>query len=139
MTNSQCQIANGDADHLPLTLDAMAQGKRPRARDIMADVGKRLRWAREVVADSQASLCRDLGGLDPTAWNRWERGNRYPDPIALIRFCDTFGLTMDYLYRGDLRGVREDVAFRLAAYHPELVDRAHPVEARRAKAAARVA
>ncbi len=117
----------------------MAQGKRPRARDIRAELGKRLRWAREVVAESQARLCRDLGGVDATAWNRWERGTRYPDPVVLVRFCDVFGLTMDYLYRGDLRGVREDVAFRLAAYHPELVDAARPAEARRAKAAARVA
>ena len=117
----------------------MAQGKRPRARDIMADVGKRLRWAREVVADSQAALCRDLGGLDATAWNRWEKGNRYPDPIAMVRFCDAFGITMDYLYRGELRGVREDVAFRLAAYHPELVERERPAEAHRAGEGVRAA
>lgn len=114
----------------------MAQGKRPRARDIMADLGARLRWAREVVAESQAQLCRDLGGVDATAWNRWERGTRYPDPVVLVRLCDVFGLTMDYLYRGDLRGVREDVAIRLAACHPELVEREHPAEARRARARA---
>lgn len=111
----------------------MAQGKQKRASEIMAELGTRLRWAREVIAESQSDMCRLLGGVNGSTWNRWEKGTRYPDPVVMVRVCNDFGLTIDYLYRGDLRGVREDVAIRLAAYHPELVDAIHPAAARRAK------
>ena len=53
----------------------------------------------------------------------------------MARYCDLFGLTMDYLYRGRLKGIREDVQLRLAAYHPELVDQ-DPELSRPAKAKA---
>lgn len=117
----------------------MAQGKRARTSDILKDLGKRLRWAREIIADNQVHMCGLMGGIETSTWNRWERGHRYPDPVAMVRLCDHFGLTMDYLYRGDLRGVREDVAFRLAAYHPEFVERIPPAEARRAGEGVRAA
>lgn len=88
----------------------------------MGDVGRRLRWSREIVAESQADVCRLLGLEDTTTWNKWEKGTRYPDVVVMARYCDLFGLTMDYLYRGRLKGIREDVQLRLAAHHPELVD-----------------
>lgn len=99
----------------------------------MEDVGRRLRWSREIVAESQADVCRLLGLEDTTTWNKWEKGTRYPDVAVMARYCDLFGLTMDYLYRGRLKGIREDVQLRLAAHHPELVDQ-DPELSRPAKA-----
>lgn len=118
---------------------SIAQGKQPRTQTMRDKLGDRLRWAREIVAESQSDICRRLDGIDTSTWNRWEKGTRYPDPVVMVKLCDLFGLTMDYLYRGDLRGVREDVALRPAAYHPKLGEDGLPAAARRAAAGERAA
>ena len=117
----------------------MAQGKRHRAEKITEHLGVRLRWAREAENKTQADMCRLLDDMDPSTWNRWEHGSRYPDPVVMVRLCERFGLTMDYLYRGKLAGVREDMALRLAARHPELVEDQLPAVARRVGARERAA
>ena len=93
-----------------------------------AMVGRNLRWVREIVSPSMSDCARMLG-VEVGTWSLWELGKRYPDPAAMVRFCTSTGVTMDFLYRSDLRGVAEDAQIRLAAYHPELVppmDKPHP-------------
>lgn len=82
-------------------------------------VGRNLRWVREIVADNITG-CARMMGVDPGTWHMWETGKRYPDIEVMTRFCQEIGITLDYLYRSDLRGVREDVQCRLAAAHREL-------------------
>jgi transcriptional regulator with XRE-family HTH domain len=98
----------------------------PRASDIKDDVGRRLRAARSIVYDS-SNLCARALGLPHQTWRNYEKGERYPDPFHLVRFCDATGFTLDFIYRGRLRGIAEDVQIRLAADYPELVDEAPDV------------
>lgn len=94
--------------------------KRQRASDIKATVGRNLRWARELVDDNRSRLAAGFG-QHHTIWQKWEEGRNYPDPARMVEFCDTYGFTMDWLYRSSLDGVDEALKRRLIALHPELV------------------
>lgn len=101
-------------------------------------VGERLQWAREIAADSQTAGAKVLG-CDQSTMSAYENGNRLVPLRVALNACAQWGLTLDYLYRGSLSSdVRQDMAVRLAAAHPELVD-APAVQDRRAKAKDRVA
>ena len=63
-------------------------------------------------------------GIPKNTWRGWEKGEKYPDPAQLVRFCDDHGFTTDFIYRGRFRGIDEDVQIRLAAEYPGLVDEA---------------
>lgn len=102
-------------------------------------VGRRLLWVREEVADSQTQAAR-LIGVDQSTFSGYENGDRLIPAHVAMRMCDAWGITLDYLYAGKLGSeVRQDVAVRLAAAHPELVEGVHQVVGRRAKEAAPVA
>jgi transcriptional regulator with XRE-family HTH domain len=100
--------------------------KQARASDIRPDIGRRLKAARAVVYPSAAACARALQ-VPKNTWQNYESAVRYPDPFHLVRFCDATGFTMDFIYRGHLRGIAEDVQIRLAAEHPGLVDAAPDV------------
>jgi transcriptional regulator with XRE-family HTH domain len=70
----------------------------------LRETGKRLARAREALDLSQVEICRAIG-IGETTWNNWEKGKRRPDPIALVRFANTYGITLDYIYRGDTQGL----------------------------------
>jgi transcriptional regulator with XRE-family HTH domain len=59
----------------------------------------RLIATREALNLSQRELC-SLTGIDPPQYNNWEHGSR-PGIDAAFTLCDTFGLTLDWIYRGD--------------------------------------
>jgi hypothetical protein len=105
---------------------ARAMANKPRAVDIKADVARRLKAARSIVFDS-GNKCADVLEVPHNTWNHYEKGDRYPDPYHLVRFCDKTGFTTDFIYRGHFRGIAEDVQIRLAAEFPELVDEAQDV------------
>lgn len=65
--------------------------------------------------------------LHVNTWRGWEKGEKYPDPFHLVRFCDETGFTTDFIYRGRFYGIEEDVQIRLAAEFPALVDEAPDV------------
>lgn len=100
----------------------MSHQPSPVAADMKKQIGGRLRQARSIVCDSASQCARSLG-IPPNTWLNYEAGERYPDPYHVVRFCDTYGLTTDFIYRGRLRGVAPEVMVRLAAEYPELVDR----------------
>ncbi len=68
-------------------------------------VGHRLRAAREILArQSQQDLATNMG-IGRSALNNYENGYRFPDPIFLGQFCDQYGCTADWLYRGVALGL----------------------------------
>lgn len=86
----------------------------------MLDVGQRLKWVREIVEPNQAE-CARIMSTEQSTWNKYEAGTRKQDPYKMVEFCNRFRVTLDYLYRGVLAGVHEDLSLQLAARHPELV------------------
>jgi hypothetical protein len=106
------------------TLSAMPA--KARAVDLKPDVGRRLRAARSILYASSDACARDFQ-IPVNTWRNYETGERYPDPWHLNRFCDETGFTTDFIYRGRMRGIKEDVQIRLAAEYPALVDEAPDV------------
>mgnify|MGYP001231039883 CR=1 FL=1 len=65
-------------------------------------VGARLALFRDVVlGKSQSDMARHYE-FAANRWNQYENGERLADIYTMIRFCDDFGATLDWLYRGDL-------------------------------------
>jgi transcriptional regulator with XRE-family HTH domain len=86
-------------------------------------VGRRLLWARELVAESQTHGGKLLGTTQSTM-GQYERGDRLLPPDKAMAACRAFGVSMDYLYLGRIGGhMRRDIEIRLVAGHPELLAR----------------
>lgn len=76
------------------------------------EVGRRLRIAIEAVAPSLAEVCRELD-ISPSKLGNWLRGDNYPEMPWIIRFCDRYGVTTDWIFRGVVSGASSDVAAAL--------------------------
>lgn len=61
----------------------------------MSVLGKRIRTAREMLGLSQTGAAEKLG-ISNVVLNRYEQGERRPDPEMLKLIGDTFGVSIDY-------------------------------------------
>lgn len=82
------------------------------AHEYKIEVGCRLRMAIEALNLSYAQVARELDE-SPSKLGNWMRGTNFPDPWFVRRFCDRYGVTTDWLYRGQVPGVASDVAAAL--------------------------
>ncbi len=78
-----------------------------------AIVGANLRRAIEAIGITPAQAAR-VAGVSPSRLGNWMRGANYPDPLALLRLRARFGVTLDYIYAGDLAGLPRALADRVA-------------------------
>ena len=78
----------------------------------LEDIGRRISAARDALDLSQVEVCRNIG-VGETTWNNWEHGKRKPDPIAMVRFANAYGVTLDWIYRGDLAGLPGRILTRI--------------------------
>ena len=92
-------------------LRAMAKTARARlnASNHKEFVGTQLAIARTSLGFSQAALARKYD-MKPNKLNQWERGLYYPEPWFMKQFCDDFGFTMDWFFRGMKAGVSAERA-----------------------------
>lgn len=67
-------------------------------------ISHRLRATRESLGKSQAEICRDID-CQPNRWNQYETGERRITLEIADRLCRRFGLTLDWIYRGDPSGL----------------------------------
>jgi transcriptional regulator with XRE-family HTH domain len=83
----------------------------PRSRhdDDLIQIGTRLKAARLALGLSQKDLY-DAIGVKAAAWNHWETGKRMPDPMAMAELYRLHGITMEWVYLGDPRGLPFSVA-----------------------------
>lgn len=74
------------------------------ARDASSavEIGKRLRLVREALKMSQTALCR-LVDINPQAWNNAETGDNLLTVPNAVKLCRVTGVTMDWIYRGQIR------------------------------------
>ena len=66
------------------------------------EIGKRLRLIREALKLSQAALCR-LAEISPQAWNNAETGDNLLTIPSAVKLCRITGVTLDWIYRGQVR------------------------------------
>lgn len=66
---------------------------------VNSEMADRLRRTREAFGLKQAAWCR-LVGIEPQAWNNYERGIRRISIDEAIKVCQATGVSMDWIYRG---------------------------------------
>jgi transcriptional regulator with XRE-family HTH domain len=67
-------------------------------------IGKRLRAFRETTGLSQKEFAAGAG-IQDTTYNQYEQGKSQPKVEYAYALCDTYGLTLDWIYSGDLSGL----------------------------------
>lgn len=80
----------------------------------------RLAQLRSVLNGNQASVAR-LIGCGTNTWNRYEKGVRDIDVYALAEFCKVFGVSGDFVLKGDLYSLPKEVIAQLVRAYPEVV------------------
>jgi transcriptional regulator with XRE-family HTH domain len=56
------------------------------------------------LGDSQVRFAKRTG-ISPQAINNWVKGRSSPSLAQAIKICQRTGVTLDYLYRGDVSGL----------------------------------
>lgn len=88
-------------------------------------VGRRLRWVLEIIetgdrALTQTALARRYN-ISQSTLNKWLAGTRLAAPDRLADFCRDFGVSLDWIYGGQLGGgLLRELELHLVARHPEL-------------------
>lgn len=83
-------------------------------------IGRNLQRARMLIDENRSRIAEDFG-VTHAAWWKWEAGERYPDVATMVRFCERWRFTMDFLYRGVLAGLDERLRNKLYRAYPELL------------------
>lgn len=87
-----------------------------RAKELL-EIGDRLRAVREALELSQTDISRAIG-VRANTYNQWENGKRLIDPLVASRLCDQFGVTMDWIYRGNMSSLPQHLAAKLVRVDP---------------------
>lgn len=88
--------------------------------DLRAEIGLRLRWARELFYPSQTEFARVMG-VTPSTINKIENGERALNVVNIISAANKLRCGTEYLLTGDVRGVDRDLRRLLIRQHPELL------------------
>lgn len=72
----------------------------------------RLAFGPELGRVSQSAFA-DYVGVGLTTWNNYEKMGVRPDIDAARKIVAKFGVTLDWIYEGDLRGLRLELVERL--------------------------
>lgn len=83
--------------------------KDAERRDAIAD---RLRATRCALGLSQAELCQ-MAEIAPNTYNQWEKGRQGISVVGAIKLCNTFHLSLDWIFRGDISTLPFDLATKL--------------------------
>lgn len=74
------------------------------ARPPWEEEGKRLKLLREALGLSQVALCA-MTGITPSAWNNAETGDNRIGLNNALKLCQTFGASLDWIYRAKMDGL----------------------------------
>jgi transcriptional regulator with XRE-family HTH domain len=75
----------------------------------VADVAFRLRMTREAIGLEQGEFA-DRAGIARNAYNQYEQALRIPRLDIAVKICETYGLTLDWIFRGELSGLPFNMA-----------------------------
>jgi transcriptional regulator with XRE-family HTH domain len=79
-----------------------------------AAIGRRLRLTRQVFGLKQIEFAK-RANVDKTAYNQFENGVHKPSMQSAMALCDAYHLTLGWIYRGDMRGLRHETAVVILA------------------------
>jgi DNA-binding XRE family transcriptional regulator len=82
----------------------------PDARELVfmyEEIGRRLKRIREHYSDLNQKAWAEKHGFNVTQYNNWEKGVRRIPVEAAEKLCDTYGLTLDFIYRDRRDGLSE--------------------------------
>ena len=82
-------------------------------REHLESVAQNLERAIEALGLTRTEAAASMG-ISLQKLGNWLRPDNYPDPYLLTVFCDRYGVTADFIYRGVVSGLRKDVADDLA-------------------------
>lgn len=71
-----------------------------RMADTLKSLALRLKTTREALDLSAADLCRQID-CKPNRWSQYEGGERKITLEVANALCDEFGLSLDWIYRGN--------------------------------------
>lgn len=77
-------------------------------------VGARLALTRRVFGAQQQEFA-ERAAINASAYNQYERGKRLISISHAHKLCDTYDLTLDWIYRGDPSGLRYQTADAIKA------------------------
>ncbi len=75
-------------------------------------VGQRLVASRLALGLKAVDICKTIN-VQQNTYSQWESGDRLIGPSDSIRLCDRFGLTLDWIYQGDMAGLPHSLATKL--------------------------
>jgi transcriptional regulator with XRE-family HTH domain len=73
-------------------------------------VGKRLILTRRALGFEKQKEFAERAGIAASAYNQWETGTKFPGVRSALLLCNEYGLTLDWIYRGDPSGLPYHVA-----------------------------
>jgi transcriptional regulator with XRE-family HTH domain len=76
------------------------------------DLALRLLRTRTALGLSQAEFCRQIG-VKKNVYNPFERGRRQITVEVATMICERFGLSLDWIYRGDVSRLPAELFQRL--------------------------
>lgn len=81
--------------------------KAPQEAKEFLDVADRLVAIRRAFSDLSQKAWAEKHGFNQTQYNNWEKGTRRITVDCAERLADTYGLTLDFIYRGRRDGLSE--------------------------------
>ena len=77
-------------------------------------IGERLMLTRNVFGMTQTEFGKGAG-IKKSTYNQYENGKERPSLDEAIKLCEKYGLTLDWIYRGDTRGLGPDLCAAIEA------------------------
>ena len=76
-------------------------------------VAQNMERAMEALGLTRSDAAKTMG-ISLQKLGNWLRPDNYPDPYLITVFCDRYGVTTDFIYRGIVSGLQKNVADDLA-------------------------
>jgi DNA-binding XRE family transcriptional regulator len=75
-------------------------------------LARRLKLTREALELSAAEVCKRID-CAPNRWSQYESGKRPITVAVAIAMCEEFGLSLDWIYRGDPQRLPHDLRLKM--------------------------
>lgn len=83
----------------------------------LSEIGSRIIQTRDAYGDKQSEAARKCG-IPKNTLSQWESGLRFPNTTYLLKFCDHYNVTLDFILRGRRGGVDQETWERLSRVPP---------------------